>query len=402
MYHKGRITSEWETTISIKSTEEDYSGALNNINNKIDFIFLKKGGIRVSNALFQKKTTVSRRKLLVYYKDSWITLDRTTATEECVDPPTSAITEKCIHRVITHHEKNIRVSYNKDIGPNGNKYTIDYEIEYPANSEYSLILRKERKLIKLFLQDGHSIKRDIMTIGDMFASVMSKTQMWHCFDSNQDYLWAYKWNGIKSKILITNQQNEDGSFVTNMWSDDLKITAKSSRGENIEHLINICCAAEIMEDKIVIIEAIGTIIGKEMYTTEPMANASFLKRLAKLLGKDAVIDGKPLVVQRFYTQPMPNEYNENYDGFILIQDDLVIKWKIPTIDVKCLTPSTFKVGSQPITLDFIGVPGKIYEITHKLEVLRQRNDRSAASSDQEYAVFLDSSKMLLGLEILEI
>lgn len=398
MYHKGRIVSEWETTISIKSTEEEHSIAANAINNKIDFIFLMQDGIRVSNAVVQKKLTISRRKLLVYYNDTWITLDRTTATEECVDLPTIITTEKCIHRVIVHDEENIRVSYNKEICPNGNKYTLEYEIEYPANSEYSRILREERCLIKLFLKHGNAIKRDIMTIGDMFSSVMTKTQMWHCFDHTQEYLWAYKWNGIKAKILVTDQTSADGSFVTNIWSDDSKITSKNSRGTNIHHMINICCAAEIMDDRIVIIEAIGTIIGEDMYTTEPMANASFLKRLAKLLGDDAVIGDKPLVVQRFYKQPMPSKYLENCDGFILIQDDLVIKWKIPTIDVKCLTPSTFKVGSQMIDLAFVGVPGKIYEITHKLDVLRDRNDRSAASSDQEYSVFLASSKMLLGLQ----
>lgn len=395
MYSVGNVIPEWETTISVKSTDAEYSRILNDINNKIDFIFLMQDGIRVSNAVVQKKITVSRRRLLVYCKSDWVPLNRTIATEECVNFPSIVTTEKCIHRVIVYHKNNIRVSYNKEIAPNGVKYTLDYEIEYPANSEYTKILRSERRLIKLFLKHGQSAKRDVMTIGDMFSSVMSKAQMWHCFKSNHDYLWAYKWNGIKAKILITDHQNSDGSLTTNIWSDDSSITTQNSRGSNIRYLVNICCAAEIMEDRIIIIEAIGTMVGKEMYTTEPMANASFLKRLAKLLGDDAFIGDKPLCVQRFYRPPMPNKYISECDGFIFIQDDLVIKWKIPTVDVKCITPSTFKVGSQLIALDFVGVPGKIYEITYTKEVLRQRIDRLAASSDQEYAVFLDSSKMLL-------
>lgn len=388
------ISPEWETTISINSNECDFLTVLANKNHEIDLIFLLKDGLRLANRMVQKKVIVSSRKLLTYYKGNWIPLERTTATEENVFPPTTIIVEKCIHRVIVYKKNGIRVSYNKEISTHGEKYNIEYEVEYPANTEYKLILREERRLMKLFIKHGNFVQRDIMTRIDMFSCVMSKVQMWHCFDSKSYYIWAFKWNGVKAKMLITDKLQEDGSLITYIWSDASNIRNKMSIGTNIKHLINICCAVEIMEDRIVIIEAIGTMVNKTIYTTEPIANASFLKHLDKLLTNDAYVGKKPLIVQKFYPPPLPKNYGPEHDGFIIIQNDLIIKWKIPTVDVKCVEPYKFKVGSTIITLAFAGEPRKVYEMTLNNEILRQRNDRLTSSSDQEYAVFLESSKML--------
>lgn len=388
---------EWESTITVQISEDEYNRAFDSKNYKIDVIFLFKDGIRVANRVVEKKTRLTSRKLLSFYKNNWIPIERTTSLEERVLLPEIFNVEKCIYRVIVYHENNIRKSYNKEINQFGEKYNIEYEIEYPANIEYAEIVKAEKKLVKLFLQDKITIARDIMSRIDMFSCVMSKVQMWHCFDDKKPYIWAYKWNGIKSKLLITNKLHTDGvSYITYIWSDASKIINTVCNGPNIEHLINICCAVEIMEDRIVIIEAIGSLVNEEIYTTEPTTNALFLKHINKILTEPVTIDDKPVEIQKFFKQPMPNTYGDDYDGFIIIQDDLIIKWKIPTIDVKCITPNTFKVGSQLYPLDFVGEPGKIYEVTYKKEVLRQRNDRIAASSDQEYAVFLESSKALLG------
>lgn len=386
---------EWESTISIKTSESEYKEILNNKKHSVDIIFLLQDGLRVSNRTVQKKTTLTRRKLLTYYKNHWIPLDRTTASEEMANLPSKVNVEKCIHRLIVYYQDNIRVSYNKEICSLGEKYNIEYEIEYISQSDYQKILIEERRLIELFLKHGNSIQRCTMTRLDMFSCVMSKVQMWHCFNNKIPYIWAYKWNGIKSKMLITDNKQSDGSMLTYLWSDSAKISNKMCRGTNIEHLINICCIVEILNDRLIIIEAIGTLIDGEIYTTEPMANASFLKQLDTLLTNDVFIDDTPVYVQKFFPPPLPNRYGADCDGFIIIQDDLIIKWKIPTIDVKCLSPNTFKVGSNNLQLNFIGEPGKIYEITYKYEVLRQRNDRSAASDDHEYAIFLESSKILL-------
>nr|DBA13088.1 TPA: late expression factor-4 [Oryctes rhinoceros nudivirus] len=387
---------EWETTISIQATESDYLTAYNDNRNTVDIIFLLRDGLRISNRTVQKKTTQTSRRLLVYYRNQWVSLDRTTAIEENIQPSLPIVVEKCIHRIIVHHQDGIRISYNKEVGPYGEKYNIEYEVEYAPNLDYKHILRQERRLMKLFLKHGHAIRRTIMTRIDMFSCVMSKVQMWHCFNHAEPYIWAYKWNGIKAKMLITDKIEPDGSYITYIWSDASTISNHLCRGNNIEYLINICCAVELMEDRIIIIEAIGTMVDDKIYTTEPMANASFLKHLNGKFTDNVLVDDKPLLIQKFYPPPLPNRYKDDCDGFIIIQHDLIIKWKIPTIDVKCITPYTFKVGSQIIPLAFVGEPGKIYEITYKHEVLRQRIDRLAASSDQEYAVFLDSSKMLLG------
>lgn len=395
MYSVGNVNPEWESTISITSNQVEFSGALRDTSHTIDVIFLYQNGVRLSARVVQKKVTTATRLLLTHYQDTWVPLKRTVSTEECVRfSKQPVLVEKSIHRVIVQQSDGIRVSYNKEVSGLGEKYTIDYEIEYAANSAYCDILRAERKLIRVFVASNHQITRDVMTRIDMFSCVMSKVQMWHCFDPDKTYLWAYKWNGIKAKILITSNESDDGSLITYVWTDDSKISNKLCRGNNIQHLVNICCAVEILDDRIIIIEAIGTMVSGDIYTTEPMANAAFLKYLSTLLRDDVTIDGVPLLVQHFYEPSLPGEYGKDCDGFIIIQDDLIIKWKIPTIDVKCIAAHTYKVGSQIIQLAFKGEPGKIYEISNKNEVLRQRVDRLAASSDQEYAVFLDSAKML--------
>lgn len=387
----GNISSEWETTISIKSSESEYARAKQTEKYSMDIIFLFKNGLRVSNRTVQRKIKVNDRKLLTFYKNAWVPMDRTISTEESVDLPEIMSVEKCIVRLIVFWDDGIRITYNKEICEFGEKYNIEYEIEYPENSEYQYILLEERRLIKCFLEKQHTIKRNIMSRLDMFSCVMSKVQMWHCFDDTQSYIWAYKWNGIKAKILITDTQQEDGSFIAYEWSDASSITNKMCRGSNIRDIVNICFAVEIMDDRIIIIEAIGSSMNDAIYTTEPMGNASILKHLN--VG-DMYIGEKPVSIQKFYPPSLPNTYGPDCDGFIIIQNDLIIKWKIPTIDVKCITPYTFKVGSQIIPLSFVGEPGSIYEITYKNEVLRKRNDRIAASSDQEYAVFLESKALL--------
>lgn len=394
--YQSRLNTEWETTISISLDESEYLKVLQQ-SHAIDVIFLFKNGMRLSNRSVQKKTTLSCRRLLNYYNNTWIALERTTATEEDILPTTLHV-EKYINRLIVHQKKGLRVSYNKEVCITGEKFNIEFEIEYPPTSTYEEILIYERRLMKAFLKQTHRTKLSTMTRIGMFSCVMSKVQMWHCFDKNQPYIWAYKWNGIKSKILITGTATEDGSLITYTWSDSSEIQNKKCRGTNIDQLINICCAVEEMDDRFVIIEAIGTLVNDEIFTTEPMANASFLRRFSEILGNDMFIDDKPVVVQTFNQPPLPDTYGENYDGFIIIQNDIIIKWKIPTTDVKCITPTTYKIGSQQIQLDFIGEPGKIYEITHKYEVLRKRNDRSAASSDQEYQIFLQSKLLLEQIE----
>lgn len=406
---------EWESTISVNISAQDYDAVRDSKGHKIDIIFLMKGGIRFAAREMQKKVITSSRKILKLFATQWIPMVRTIATEETVKIPAALEIEKTVHRLAQRPSedayKNIRITYNKEINGNGDRYNLELEIEYPECSSYEHVLEQEQLLMQYYVENFahtmHNIKRSVMTRTNMFSCVMSKIQMWHCFNADEAYVWAFKWNGIKAKILITdevrmNENNNIPAHLTYLWSDSADIRKVWCSHPHIERLVNICCLVEIMPDCVVLIEAIGALVGEHIYTTEPRTNVEFLKQFATLSvtgdseWKRQSIDDVPFQIQQFYDNQLPHEYDGKFfDGFIIVQNDLIIKWKIPTVDVKCLVGDMYKVGQDEIKLNFIGMPGKIYEINHMYEVMRMRTDRIAASTQNEYEVFVQSKKYLL-------
>lgn len=86
--------------------------------------------------------------------------------------------------------------------------------------------------------------------------------------------------------------------------------------------------------------------------------------------------------------------NDNYDGFILVQNNMVIKWKMPTVDVKCVSKRLYSVADKTFELDREGEKDAIYEISPNYKIIRKRIDRITSSTEQEYAMFIESMKML--------
>lgn len=388
---------EWESTITISIDENEYKQRTKSY--KLDIIFLFENGLRLAQRHVQRKTTTYTRNLINFYHNQWFPIERTTAIEELmpINDTDGVPIQQVIYRCVTQHDchNNIRVAYNKITTAQGVRYNVEYEIEYPNNSKYLDIIRYERKLMKCVLADGYVVRRDTMTLETMFAFVMTKVQMWHNFDPNDQYLWAYKWNGVKAKMLITDRKMENGSRLTYLWPDAKATSTEHCYGENLDILLNLCLLVEILDDCIVLIEAIGSMVDNKLYTTEPMANASVLKRFASELHNIRIND-KPLIVQKFYDGTLPRFYDKSrYDGFIIIQNDMIIKWKIPTIDVKCIKPYHYAVAGNVFVLNGEeGEVGAIYEISYTHEILRKRTDRIAASTLNEYTIFLESSERI--------
>ncbi|AUQ43969.1 lef-4 [Esparto virus] len=387
---------EWESTISIPLTESEYHKLKQKTPNKIDVIFLFKNGTRLAARTMQTKIINRCRNLITFYQNKWYPIRRTTAIETLQSIPDQFLCDKTIYRIVAYHENNIRISYNMEESKHGVRYNIEYEIEYQKDTTYHDILLAERQLIGMVCRDGYNIKRHILSLVNLFSCVMTKVQMWHCFNHERDYIWAYKWNGIKAKLLITDKMSDDGKNLTYVWPDANDIVTEKCYGTNIDVLVNFCFLVEIMDDCMVIIEAIGALIDDDIYTTEPITNSNVLKYL-KDQNVQLMIGNKPVYIQTFYAPPLPNTYDMNkYDGFIIIQDDMIIKWKIPTIDVKCIGVNTFKIANDLLTIEFPDAKiGKIYEITYNREILRERIDRIAPSSEHEYDIFKESSEQLI-------
>lgn len=378
---------EWESTINVPIEADEYDTV--SAGSIADVIFLFDNGIRLSNNRIEKKT-IDRQYIFGYLDGYKFPIIRSQATE-CLAPiPKHATITRTTNRKIVWHD-NVRVAYNCTENDSIRRYSVSYEIEYPVDTEVEEIRRLEDILMQLARTKGHIPKANLNTLESVAPCISSKVEMWHVFQNTPNYKWAYKWNGVRAKLLLC----EDSNLVY-LSKTASKIETSRIYGTNIDILRDMCVSVEIMEDRIVIIEVLGSKFKDKAYRTEVSTNLRILVDLDKKLGDDIRIKDTPLRVQKFYDAPKPVEFNrELYDGFIIIENDTIIKWKVPTVDVKCIGPYKYIVGDNTILqLREHGIKGKVYEISPTYEILRMRCDRLNESNENEYQVYLKSVELL--------
>lgn len=423
------IVTECESTITIPIEKCVWERESKILTNSHDIIFLIKTNDtdvlrRLHARNLELKTTLSSKNIFGLCPETFrqYPINRTTANETrtTIQPDEYVIT-RATHRVFFVIDSSIRVSFNKEETNDGEKFYIEFEIEYPQSFTYKQILNCEHKLMQAATNYPYRVPTTVMALETLFSCIMNKVQMWHCFDGDRPYLWAYKWNGIKSKLMFL-----DNNEVY-LWPDAgnvsrLRYTICGKDADYVMSLLKyLCLLIEIMNDNYVLLEIIGGEFMKETYTLEPHTNIQFFELLHS---KDFSIviyddddddnddhtnndheDEKPkkksLLIQRFYEAPMDVNFidDDRFDGLILIQDDLIIKWKLPTVDIMCIDDNTYSVGNDTIlTLDFKGISGSVYEMSSDNKIIRRRTDRLASSNQQEYEIFLKSSSFLLSDE----
>lgn len=389
--------NEWESTLSVPIDETEFVSVCRPDDPRFadDAIFCFKDDTRLSQRRLQRKVTVERRNVLGYLasRDLCYPIQRTTARETLMPTIECQDVTRCTHRRFYTTDHGVRVAYERICCDRGLMYRVCYEIEYTGQTTYAEILEHEQRLMETAAANGHVAVPTPLELINMFGCVMTKVQPWHCFDEQQPYRWAYKWNGVKSKMIVDAEQR-----LSYLWPDAGAIYHADFHCRDYDALANVCLLVELLDDRVVIIETIGAQYSDgEVYTTEPQTNVRLLDRLHARLGDDATVDGKPLSVQRYYDAPKPFLYDESlYDGFVIVQNDMVIKWKMPTIDVACVAPYTYQVGDDTILRlpDDEGEVDAIYEMSPDRRIVRRRSDRIAASSQQEWQVFLASVEML--------
>lgn len=383
--------TEFESTISIKINETEYERA----EGKTDVLFFFKDESRLSGRRIERKVFVSMKNVFGFCEGRVFPIRRTTATESLCEIDRFAEVIKSTHRKIRHLENGIRLSYNKEECEKGVMYTVEYEIEYESDIEHERIVDLEDLLMLEAINNGHFVDTTEMTLENIFACVMTKVQMWHCFDATKPYIWAYKWNGVKAKMIM----HEDTTKAY-LWrdADDIKIV--DFKGYH-EFMKNLCMVVEVMDGITVVIEIIGSRFDDDcVYLSESGSNIKMLNYLRSIMLEAPMhIDGKPLIAQTYFHSPMPRyEMKDDHDGFIVAQNDIVIKWKPPTVDVKCVTGNLYAVGDVMFRLGTVGEPDAIYEISPSFKIIRRRNDRITSSSKQEYQVFVQSIGLLSAVD----
>lgn len=402
---------EWESTITIRIDRCEYEAVLEKENTASDVILIFTNGSRLSSRTVQRKVVTEKKHVLGYSNGRFYPIRRTKATEETTDIDPTLSIQKAVHRLVVYDDDdddddtveqggcNLRLAYNKEEIEDGVRYTLTCEAEYPHTSTYDQIVEYEQRLVQKMSPHFNRVP-DKLTLGEIFSCVVPKVQMWNCFNPHKRYLWAYKWNGVKAKFMCVNGH----AYI---WPDASEIYTETYRGD-LTFMKHMCLQVELMDDRIVIVEVIAAAYYEEIYSTEPLTNVEVLRHLHSLLTESEVTVGdKRLTVQTFYNTYLPKHFDESkYDGFIIVQEDLTIKWKPPTIDVKCVGPYKYMVGSTNQTAiiqlpepgelddDIVGVKGRIYEMSSNFKILRQRVDRTTCSTTKEYQAFLDSIKLI--------
>lgn len=402
---------EYESTISIKITEEQFLKFQQQYQDSYctDLILIFDSGLRVSNLTYQLKHTFEKKYIVGSYCSTLYPILRTRSVEKLQDisPTTLFIPEKTITRFIykqivysSNKKKEfsykLRYSIDYEVTKYGSQYKLHCEIEYPPKSHYLNICKYENILMQfLYEQNIKEIQYDELTLSDIFSCVIPKIQLWNCFDDKEPYQWAYKHNGIKAKLYISH----DTVYI---WPDTQEITVCSIDKYLKRVLSNLCIQIEILEEYIVIVEIIAFRYDDNIFYTEPLTNIMILDYLYKLFeNKNLFINKKPVKIQKYYSTQLPVEYDKKfYDGFVIAQNDMLIKWKIPTIDVQCLDGHEYFVANKTIKLAKYGIKNAIYEIMPDGTVLRLRTDRLLCSGENEFDVFVKSIRLLADKNIL--
>jgi len=398
--------------LCVKSNEQTYK-----VEETVILIFDNNG--RLASRAYQTKHIETREHVAVLFNGTFYPMLRTLAVETPLVLPLSmdVIPKviKSVYRItVTRNggssdggKRKMRLSYNKEEDENGAFYNIACETEYDANTDYGTMIRYENEMLEKYLKFFKCAKFpiDAQNLNDLFACVAPKVQVWSCFNPIENYRWAYKWNGVKAKLMI----KDDVAFL---WPDANAVQTKKYNGDlKILNAINF--QVELMSTCIVLIHAISVSFFDKIYVIEPYTNVLLLDHIRPMLKDDcASIQGMendgaylPVRVQEYFDAPKPTTYDETrFDGFILTQDTLIIKWKQPTVDARYMGDGDFQIGNDvqmiKIQLDdseraiFNCEVDGIYELSPKLSILRKRTDRLLCSTYREYEIFVKSVKLL--------
>lgn len=389
------INYEWESSIHVKINQLNYEAFVYELEQndsstrvpyKIDTILIFKCNYRLSSREIQSKITKSKMHVLASNEnDFFFPIYRYQSLETACDMnefvarlddddhilnrqldaigPKDAALGKLVVRQITCRYiistevdgVSIRESFNKVESDKGVRYYIGLETEYSSNTTTNDVLKYEAVLMKCARKYQHCIRYDEILPKSLILFHVPKLQPFPNMKRPDKfpYTWAYKWNGIKAKLLFDSDQTAiiapDLHDTRTVKFDITQFDAATA------HLLrNMCFQIEIMDDCIVLVELLGALYNGIPFLVEPMTNINFLKMIAeRLLNMPSLtlpihLDGKQLLIQEYYRPPMPIERLEyaRHDGFIVAQENQLIKFKQPTIDVRYMGKNVFVCGND--------------------------------------------------------
>lgn len=387
---------EWESSIKIYMRKEQFDNLLQKLTVIAkDVIIYFTDNTRLAHRMYQKKTLKKKEFILLYYKKNFFPVRRSISEEVLLPKPDfeNLVIKNAIIRKILYSDNFVRINLDIEITDIGNKYCLCSEMEYEENSSYSTICEKEKILMSFFfnfLKRNNLVSEllvlDDLTTNDIFESVPNKMKMWYNLQKNEKKYWAYKWNGVKAKMCSSNF----GKKII-LWEDIKNIIEIQciELYKQFPFLNNLCIQLEHVNGYYVLTEILSAKFNSKFYMIEPLTNIKLLAMIKKKYSPIELFPNKQLFIQEYFDSEIPNSYDESkFDGFIVIQNEKIVKYKMPTIDMKCLKGNVYAVNTKKFRLDIEGIPGSIYEVSSTFKVLRLRKDRISSGSEKEYEEFI--------------
>jgi hypothetical protein len=381
----------------------------------IDIIFIFSNNTRISGRRTEQKTNLSVHRLAGFFKGTFFPIVRTKSVETlAVIPPIGvSITRTTIRKIVSfgagEYKDAVRVVCDKRKTELGTKCYISFEIEYPASSTWNEILIWEDCLMQVTTHHLRNLnlcmQRSPITKQDLFSCIPSKLQNWDALDPTRPYVWAYKWDGVKCKYVILNKE-------TILWPDarDIWIEPKLEH-PIVKYLQDVCLQAELLNDKLVLIEAMTIKHEDNFFAVDLNANYQFMQYLSRKCKKYSFslsFRKIPFSFQQYYESPLPTQIPAQCDGLVILQEGALLKWKMPTLDVLRTETGSFVVinADSPSSYENVivlgdtsdCVAGKIYEIAPDRTILRERCDRLVPDTLKEYQIFCNSCLMINVIE----
>lgn len=423
---------EYETSIRFKIPFSIFSYYKNLVWNKIpnkikkNVIYINDDGydIRIHSDRFQKKTELERANYLLYLDGKFIPYSQTKSMEslayKCIDfsKIQTIVTRYIFLEYIpydTDELKNIRIVFESISNEKGIDYMFAAEVEFSEEVynnakkiySYNQYLFEYIRTILNPVWANINIKYDVIEPENVLNIPSRIFHPFHQIDVT-NYLIKYKFDGYKGKMIYTKNNFYYFDDLQN-FSVIIKYPNIFKTFENIIFQFEIVQSMDLSISVIVLTDIIGVYIHGILYTLKPTEVLNVFKYIASQLDAyELELDSGliyPLQLQKSIpTEELNNSINLKYDGYIIVSNELEIKYKVPTCDARLYQNMLYIDNmNEPITSDmFYGSYSndQIYEISinssGSIYILRKRHDRMFTSTIIEYNNFVDlSQKMLL-------
>lgn len=413
---------EFESSITLPIPRRIYKKILENFEHLGNYsIFYFANGSRMSNQSIQYKQVKKRTNVLkiIILEDKFLFLPlvRKSAIEYSVGLPQPISTvETAIDRIIifenTTNIYKVRISAECVLTKNnGQYYQITAEIEYAHNISYyyNSIKAAEDYLLSIFMKKLKVYVENIKTEHvfcfsnpKLISHVPSRkfNSFFKDYTKSKLEVKVHKFDGYKGRFYIQNK-------VMYIY-DDLHTNIVSSFKE-FNGFENIFFQIEILKGHVVITDVLGgyindNITSHSLYMPEPLDVILFFMQLKKfgIFPDNVVVDLKELGMCNAIVQyPIGSSTKESelpFDGYLIIKEDKIFKFKIPTIDVR-IKNGYIQIDDKPESISPQIYPNydnnKIYEIAAEknknnsitFKVLRERLDRHYTSTAKEVSDF---------------